>query len=439
MELYPPLASSDLQMTQSFAKQDDDVAVDEATLEQVDDFYEGVPTLEKRLGRDLILLYDEKTKAVYVECHISAKTLIGKMDLDATVDPEHQEEYRANRQLQPDNLDYLKMVEDAKNGRQFSDIIIEYNKLYRTEKPLKIIGGQHRSAAIRSSVSVRNRYHGIKVYFNLNTPQRVELYTVSNTNIQVPDDLFDRIEEQSLLPPDKLRKFAREIGILVEGEDFAERKLLDEPKKPTVRILRTFVVDFYKGREDSARDFDSAAIIPYLCNSGARDDEYHKVFDKIGSFVDEADLMEAGRDFTKLHLKQFKEADKLEGAGKKEFRMKALTPAIVSSWAYAAGLLQKDKVRLAKLYSLPDRSGSSDPLNAQAMSQARVDIDPEGYRGLGTRSEPSERGRLLQLFLLYSKSDKDKITIIQCNAAIKKFIAEDAHRKAETAMKKAFG
>ena len=423
-----------------FVKQEDEVPVDESTANQIEGFYEEIPTLEKNLERPLVLLYDKKTDAVYAECHILAKTLADNMDLDAVVDPEHQEEYRANRQLQPDNADYLRMIEDAKNGRQFSDIVVEFNTQYKPDKPLKIIGGQHRSAAIREALPDFNRYHGMRTYFNLDIPKRVELYIVSNTNIQVPDDLLDRLDEQSLIPAGKLREFAREIGILKAGEDFAERKVVDEPQKPTVRTLRTFIVDFYKGKEYTGPDFDNTSIIPYLCDSGGADPEYLKVFDRLASFAKEVDLLEAGKNFTKLHLKQFQEADKLDVAGKKEFKVKALTPAIVSSWAYAAGLLQRDRKRMTKLYSMPEFSGSSDPLNAQAMCRARLeDIDPEGYRGLGTRLEASERGRLLRLFLLYSGSEKEKITLDQCNAAIRKYHADAARRTAERDTNREFG
>lgn len=422
-----------------FLKQDPDIELNKDTLDQIREFYIQIPTLEKKLRRGLILHQDKKTKTVYVECHVSADTLVNNMDLDAVIDPIHQEEFRANRELQPNNPDFLRMVEDAKEGRQFSDIVIEYSKGYKPEKPLKILGGQHRSEAIKRALPL-NRYHGIRVYFNLDINKRVELYIISNTNIQVPRDLLDRLKEQSLDPPNKLREFCYTIGILKEKEDFGERRSSEEPLSPTVRMMRTFIVNFYEGKYFKG-DYDSAHIVPYLCKSGGgMDEEYLKVFRKIKSFKDEKDLLEAGKNFVKLHKRQFEEITKRDIAGKKEFRIKALNLSVISSWAFAAGLLQIDKPRLNKLYSLPDLSGDNDPLNAKAMAEARLeDIDSDTYRGLGTRNEEKERGRMLKLFLLYSLSKKDRILTDLCNAAIERYHALELTEKSEKSTKKALG
>ena len=93
------------------------------------------------------------------------------------------------------------MLEDAKDGRQFSDLVIEYNMAYEEKKPLKILGGQHRNEAIKRvfKENAVNQVHGIRVYFNLNKDQRAEIMRISNTNINVSPDLRDRIEETSVL------------------------------------------------------------------------------------------------------------------------------------------------------------------------------------------------------------------------------------------------
>lgn len=415
-----------------------DVDLDNVTLSQIKEFYDGIPTLEKELDQKIILHTDKKTDTVFIEVHVTSSTLSNKMDLEAVIDPQEQEDYRANRKLQPKNPFYLQMLEDAKQGRQFSDIVIEYNTSYEPSKPLKILGGQHRSSAIKHQ-SPPDKYHGIRVYFNLDIKKRVELYTISNTNIQVPPDLIDRLNEQSLNPPNKLRDFAHEIGILKKNEDFGEKKTADDPFIPTVRIMRTFVVDFYKGKNYTGT-FDEVALVPYLCTSGGMDNEYQKLYEKIPSFKNEKELLTAGKNFVRLHSKQWEIIEKSSLKGKKEYRVKALSPAIVSSWAFAAGLLQSNPKRLDILYKLPDRSGSTDPLNAAAMSKARSEtIDSETYRGLGTRSESSERGRLLQLFLLYSNSNKNKITLEMCNTAIDVFHAIESQTRAAVKKKKAFG
>src|SRR5574341_308343 len=177
-----------LAIGEHFLARDGDT-IQEDAIEQADDFYEKIQTLEKELGQKIIMHEDKCSNVNFIECHISSAVLTNFMDLNAVVDPENQEDYRANRVLQPKNPDFLKMVTDAKAGRQFSDIVIEYNTEYTPEKPLKILGGQHRSVAIQKASNV-NKHHGIRVYFNLDISKRVELYFISNTNIQVPDDLL---------------------------------------------------------------------------------------------------------------------------------------------------------------------------------------------------------------------------------------------------------
>ncbi len=72
------------------------------------------------------------------------------------------------------------------------------------------------------------------------------------------------------------------------------------------------------------------------------------------------------------------------------------------------------------------------------MGKAHHKTDPDTYRGLGTRTDKKERGRLLQLFLNYSKSDKLKITEQMCNAAIDIFHANKGRKEAQEKLKKAF-
>jgi hypothetical protein len=265
---------------------------------------------------------DKKAKVYFVECHIAADILDANMDLDAVIDPQNQEDYRANRALQLDSPYFKQMIEDAKKGRQFSDIVVEYNTSYKPELPLKILGGQHRTSAIQKALDVR-KYHGVRVYFNLDVNKRVELYRISNTNIQVPDDLLDRLDEQSLHPPGTLREFAHEIGLLKKDADFNERKSLEASDMPTVRMLRTFVVNYYHGRNYEGKDFDLDAIVPYLCTVGGMDSEYKKIFDKQPQFKMDKELLEAGKEFAKLHKTQYDIIDKSSDArGKRTIELK---------------------------------------------------------------------------------------------------------------------
>ena len=143
--------------------------------------------------------------------------------IDSPLDSENQAEYRANRDVVEDNTAFVQMKEDAKQKRSFSNIVAEYITSFDEEHPLKIIGGQHRFIAISDAYEVGvDQFHGLKVYFGLNTEQRLDLQLISNTNIAVSTDLLDRMLETVKGP--QLRIWCQQVGLLNESEDFADRK-----------------------------------------------------------------------------------------------------------------------------------------------------------------------------------------------------------------------
>lgn len=89
------------------------------------------------------------------------------------------------------------------------------------------------------------------------------------------------------------------------------------------------------------------------------------------------------------------------------------------------GALQKNNVRLKRHFSLADSKGK-DPLNAKALASGKHKTDAENYRGLGYRTDPKERGRFVELFLLQAESESG-ITTNSVDAAIKKYHAKLAH------------
>lgn len=413
------------------------------TLEKIKEFRSTIPIYEKKILLPLLILKDEKSETFYTQCHIFAEDFIKLSDPDATIDPELEEISRANRELETENFYFEQMVEDAKQGRQFSDLVIEFNKGYKETKPLKILGGQHRNEAIIEALKDKvNTIHEIKVYFNLDKEQREEIMRIANTNINVAPDLRDRLREE-VLPP-LLKKFGEETEMIKKGGNFGDKRRYDEDFSPTVRMIRSFIVNFFHGKEHKG-NIDNDAEIPYLCKSGKDiDSEYLKIFNKFknhGSFND-TELLQAGKMFAKLHDKQFKNVENIKNiasSAKREYRIKSFSLAIVASWAFASGALQQYPDRLKKIYSLPDLAGNDDPLNAVAMTKAKhKGLDTESYRGLGVRSDEKERGRLLQLFLEYSKSQKPKITEPMCNASIEIFHSNSDRKRAEESRKKAF-
>ena len=78
-----------------------------------------------------------------------------------------------------------------------------------------------------------------------------------------------------------------------------------------------------------------------------------------------------------------------------------------------------------------------DPLNAKALSQARLKgTDPDTYRGLGTRNSSKELGRMLEVFLVVAQKNKDKITKELANAAIQSYEAKRAVHEADKVLRK---
>ena len=127
----------------------------------------------------LIFLIDKKTGAAFCECHIRGSTLIELATPDVPLDPEEQSEYRANREIVEASYAFSRMKEDAKDGRVFSNIVAEYTREYDSSFPIKIIGGQHRFAAIKEAMSAGvDEYHGVKLYIGLDKDQRLDVQLI---------------------------------------------------------------------------------------------------------------------------------------------------------------------------------------------------------------------------------------------------------------------
>jgi len=115
----------------------------------VEDFLANFVPFEISIGAKLVLYFDKKSRAYYFICHIDAKTLVTKCDLNASLDNDDEDEiYKLNRDITEDKSAYKLMEKDALEGRSFEDLVVEYDTSYREQKPLKIYGGQHRIRAI---------------------------------------------------------------------------------------------------------------------------------------------------------------------------------------------------------------------------------------------------------------------------------------------------
>jgi hypothetical protein len=403
----------------------------EEIVDKIKAFLDKFDAYEEKIGIPLVLMLDAKSKAYYTVCHLESKTIAAKADTDAVLDPEESEDYKLNRGLYTDNYAYKLMESDAKKGRSFEDIVTEYDDSYRPTKPLKVYGGQHRVLAIKEAVKEKvDSLHGVRVYYGLSTEERFEIASVNNTSIAVSNDLLDRMQEDLLGP--ELRRWSQSLGLLGEGQNFADRR--SSEGIPTVRIARSIILNYYLGKGSKIEEWHE----PVVCASGPRlDARYQDIREQI-EWGDRG-LVEMGEEFAVLHKAQ--RAAVLNRAEDKymEFANKAIHPTVASSWAYAAGLLQVDRKYLDAHYAIAvSVKPPNDPLNAKALVQARFEgMDPDTYRGLGSRISGDELGRMLQVFILQAtKAQRRGISKQLANAAIKSFEAQKQQILADKAVKR---
>ncbi|MFH1109442.1 MAG: hypothetical protein V1790_09640 [Planctomycetota bacterium] len=354
------------------------------------------------LERQMHLNVDARTSAQYVECHVGAGHLTRLGTVDVPLDPDEQSDYRANRELVQDHAAFQRMKDDALQRRTFSNIVAEFTTEFDAEHPLKIIGGQHRFEAIKQAFDAGvDVPHGLKVYFALSLEQRVDVQLISNTVIAVSPDLYDRIQETARGP--ELRDWSQRVGLLQQVEDFADKRQRGVPL--TVRAVRTFITNYYKGVDASRTDFNETDTTPIICATGAVDPEWEATRNRPDIWRDK-DLDEAGREFAFLvdaqrnHFSQERRGGR--GRPKVDFPEKASNFAILSAWPYVAGLLRANKTRLQRHYGLRKQPGH-DPLNAEALAHGKHKTDADTYRGLGYRQDQKERGRFVELFFLQAE------------------------------------
>ncbi len=368
------------------------------------------------------MFVDARTLARYCECHISAKELIGLGTIDVPLDPDEQGDYRANREIVADHAAFQTMKEDAKKRRAFSNIVAEFNLDFDKEHPIKIIGGQHRFEAIREALNEGvNETHGLKVYFGLDSAQRLDVQLVSNTVIAVSTDLYDRMQETVKGP--HLRSWCQAVGMLDSAEDFADRR--QRGAQITVRGARTFFLSYFRGRTLQGKDFAQTETMPLLCKSGRPDPDWEQLSGNKEIWSDQG-LKDAGKAFAALMKAQSTafNSEKKSGVKNADYQEKAMSYPVIASWALIAGYLGNNSVRLKRHYELAYQPGH-DPLNAALLSTARHKSDPANYRGLGTRTSPKDLGRLAELFYIQAERGKG-IGKGEVDLAMKSFHAKEA-------------
>lgn len=390
-----------------------EVSAPNPTLKLAEEFLESYNVVELAGDADIFLHLDKKSEAFYITCHLFGEEIADFSDLNASIDGDEENSYKLNRDLHMDKSAFLKMKSDARAGRSFEDLVLEYDPSYNEGEPLKVYGGQHRVEAIKSAnledISVP---HGVRVYFNLSQDQKVEIALINNTSIAVSNDLLDRMSEHLAGP--ELREWCQSSGLLPEDMDFKDK---GDAVYPTVRIARTLILNFEKGKSGDPTGINDAR----LAKAGGADGEFDLLRENV-NWSDQA-LLEMGKAFSKLHNAQMKAVKDSNGKLAAQYSKKALSLSVVASWAFAAGLFQSSPKNLEILYNLPEKASSkTDPLNAKALSEARLTgVDPDTYRGLGTRVSSTEIGRMLEVFILLCDKNKVRITKDLANAAISNF------------------
>ena len=397
----------------------------------VDNFLQKCAPIEK----NIYVFADERTGAYYSECHIAAKDLIKLCTIDVPLDPEEQPEYRANRDIVEDDVAFDQMKADAKEKRTFSNIVAEFDISHAPKYPIKIIGGQHRFLAIKvahdNGVDVR---HSLKIYFALNKEQRLDVQLISNTNIAASTDLYDRLQETSSGP--QLREWSQAVGLLDPGKDFSAKG--QRGNAVTVRLARSFILSYYAGKKVDPMKFEETNTTPIICRTGKPDADWEQLRRDEPDFLKEEGLLTAAKEFVMLDEAQRSAVDDMcrqDNTIPTIFADKALTFSIMTAWSYVAGILQSNPQRLQRHYDLKTTVEGRDPLNAEEMAKGRHKSDPKNYRGLGTRSDPKERGRCVELFYLQAESGRG-ITGAVVDAAIKSHFAKQANLEQIQAKKK---
>jgi hypothetical protein len=408
------------------------IAVCETDLVEAD-FHEEISAFVALFGplerSNLTLLRDHRTQAVFMECHILASKITSLGTTDVPLDAEASSEYRANRDVVSDHSAFEQMRNDAVEGRRFSNIVAEF--VQGEARPLKIIGGQHRFEAIKDaqeeSIDIE---HGVKVYFQLDNEQRLDVQIISNTNISVSKELLDRMYET--LSGAELREWCQKCGLLEKKQDFADKPGRRNPI--TVKEARCFICNFYLGKAVHSTEFASRDTTPQLVEAGKRDPKIWKETKQANPDLwDDKQLQVAGKAFAELRSAQmdaFFDKKSKKYIGPADYRHKAKNLALLAGWAFVAGSLSDNSVRLKRHYGLSAKGGSKDPLRADLLANGRHATDPANYRGLGYRSDAKERGRFAELFWLQAETGAG-ISKNGIELAIQEYEAKQANLRAK--------
>jgi hypothetical protein len=181
-------------------------------------------------------------------------------------------------------------------------------------------------------------------------------------------------------------------------------------------------LNYYRGRAVDAKKFDNTDTTPILSPSGGDDAAWNELRAAKPDLWKDPALAVAAKEFAKLAKAQRDAFANRSPKPPVDYPEKTSNAAVMSAWAYIAGMLHNNGVRLKRHYDLAAATGR-DPLNAAALAKGRHRTDPANYRGLGYRTDTRERGRLVELFFLQAEEGKG-ITKNSIDVAIAKYHAK---------------
>jgi len=154
-----------------------------------------------------------------------------------------------------------------------------------------------------------------------------------------------------------MRDWCHATGMLPQGQDFADRQT--RAGRLAVSLARTFIHSFYLGKQVTSVTFKETETTPVLYAAGRDDEQWENFLTEHPDIWKDTALLRAGQEFAKLANAQratFKDQKKVPGKDQKkipgDFPYKAMNAAVMSAWAYTAGMLQQNPARLARHYAL---------------------------------------------------------------------------------------
>jgi len=184
------------------------------------------------------------------------------------------------------------------------------------------------------------------------------------------------------------------------------------------------------------KKFEMTDTTPTLCPTAGPDADWEKLKADNPKLWSNADLLEVAKEFGALVKAQRGAfSSTCKPRPKPDYPEKAMNVAVMSAWAYVAGMLKGNATRLKRHFDLRKATGK-DPLNAAALADGRHKTDAPNYRGLGYRTDPRERGRFVELFY-YQAEQSGGITPSSIDIAIKQYHVKQAQIEVMKAKAKA--